>query len=301
MEKLIFFILFFSFQSFAQEHFDRKLGEQEEALKSDEVDPIILSFGESLKILDQIMSKIISRDQFFAIPLQNPISIPKWKRFSGRFSQIEVGEDGTTFGITSKNEIYLLKDKKWLRYPGKVKNLCISNTENIWGIGETEQIYKLDFKKNKWIPKKGRAKYISCGYDGTVVAIHTDEDSQRYQLPLGSMIILEKDRWINFSGQLDKVTVAAKDDIWGLKKSGSVWHFDGESWEKMPGEMLSISVAHDKTIISTGLNGGAYIWNGKDWVNVPGINLIKIEAVKNGYYMGLTGDGFVWKSNALEN
>ena len=287
--------------SFAQENISGKLGEQESAEYSQETiqDPIILSFGKNLEILNNLMSNIISRDQLFNIPMEKPISIPKWRRYSGNFSQIEQGTDETTFGINSKNEIFLLKKNKWVRFPGKVRNLCLSDEKNIWGIGERGQIYRFDFNKNKWIPKKGRAKYISCGFDGTVMAIYTDEDAQKYQLPLGSLIFLVKDKWLNFPGQLEKVTVASKDDIWGIKKSGSVWHFDGESWVKMPGEMSSIAVAKDKTVIAVGLNGGAYIWSGKEWINVPGVNLIGIKVLKNGNYTGLTSDGGVWKSESL--
>lgn len=128
------------------------------------------------------------------------------------------------------------------------------------------------------------------------MAIYSDADALKYQLPIGSLIRLEKGQWLNFPGQLEKVTVASKDDIWGIKKSGTVWHFDGESWVKMPGEMAYISVAQDKTVVAVGINGGAYIWSGKEWINVPGINLNVIKVLKNGSYMGLTSDGSVWKS-----
>lgn len=297
MKNPILFILVLCSVSFAQ----GKLGEQEsfEANESNNSDPIIFSFEKDLKPLNEIMSKILSSDQLFSTPIEKPIAIPKWKRFPGRLSQIQIGGDETTFGIDSKKQIFIFKNQKWLRFPGTLQNICVADAKTVWGVGEKGQIFKLDFTKNKWIPKKGKAKYISCGFDGTVVAIYTDADAQKYQLPIGSMVRLEKDKWLNFSGQLEKVTVAFKNDIWGIKKSGSVWHFDGESWSKMPGEMLSISVAKDKTVIAVGLNGGAYIWSGKDWINVPGINLIDIKATRNGKYMGLTSDGGVWKSDTL--
>jgi hypothetical protein len=293
----IIFILVLCSVSFAQ----GKLGEQEsfEGNEGTIDDPIIFSFEKDLKSLNEIMSKILSSNQLFNFPLEKPVAIPKWKRLPGRLSQIQVGEDETTFGIDSKNQIFVFKNQKWLRFPGKVHNLSVADAKNVWGLGENGQIFKLDFSKNRWIPKKGKAKYISCGFDGTVVAIYTNSDAQKYQLPIGSMVRLEKDKWLNFPGQLEKVTVAFKNDIWGIKKSGSVWHFDGERWSKMPGEMLSISVAKDKTVIGVGLNGGAYVWSGKDWINVPGINLVDIEVARNGKYLGLTSDGGVWKSDAL--
>ena len=144
MKKTILFILVLCSNSFSKEDFQGKLGEHEsvEESKENSHDPIILSFGKNLDILNDLMSKIISRDQLFNIPMEKPISIPKWRRFSGKFSQIEQGTDETTFGINSKNEIFLLKNKKWVRFPGKVRNLCLSDAKNIWGIGEHGQIYK---------------------------------------------------------------------------------------------------------------------------------------------------------------
>ncbi len=296
VKKGIFSILIFCSITFAEEDFLGRLGEQKEIKEITTEDPIILSFGKNLEILNDLMSKIISRDQLFNIPMEKPVSIPKWKPFPGRFSQIEQGADQTTFGINSKNEIFLLKNEKWLRYPGKVRNLCLTDAKNVWGVGERGQIYRLDFSKSKWIKIRGKAKYISCGFDGTIMAIYSDADALKYQLPIGSLIRLEKGQWLNFPGQLEKVSVASKNDVWGIKKSGAVWHFDGESWVKMPGEMAYISVAQDKTVVAVGINGGAYIWSGKEWINVPGINLTVIKVPKNGSYMGLTSDGSVWKS-----
>ena len=302
MKISIFVILISSSLSLAQEDYRGKLGEQE--ILEDETaisgDPILFSLEKNLNILNEVMSKIASSNQLFSIPLEKPISIPKWKRFPGRFSQIEIGEDKTLFGINYKNEIFIFENKKWMRFPGKIKNLCLTQANNVWGVGEKGQIYKLDFPKRKWSPKKGKAKYVSCGFDGTLIAIHTDADALNYNVPAGSMVLLEKDKWLNFPGQLEKIAVASKDDIWGVKKSGSVWHFDGVSWSKMPGELLTIAVAKDKTVAGVGLNGGAYIWNGRDWINVPGVNLMRIKILKNGFYMGLTSDGGVWKSDTSD-
>lgn len=300
VKVLIFFLIILSSISSAQESYKSRLGEQEstEGIEVFNSDPVIFSMEKDLKILNEIMSKILTSDQLYNVPLEKPIAIPKWKRIPGRLSQIEVGEDGTTFGINSKNEIFIFKNQKWLRFSGKVRNLCVVDSRNVWGIGEQGQIFRLDIDKNKWIPRKGRAKFISCGFDGTIVAIHTNADSQKYQLPIGSLVRLEKDKWLNFPGQLEKVIVASKDDIWGIKRSGSVWHFDGKNWAKKPGELHTISVAKDKTVVGVGLNGGAYIWSGNGWINVPGINLIDIEVIKNGKYLGITSDGGVWSSDS---
>ncbi len=296
MFKIFFLSIIFYQICFAQDDLNKKLGEQEEIEKTEELDPIINSLGKNFKFLNNLMAQLISKDQIFAIPLKNPISIPKWKPFPGKFEQIAIGEDKTAFGLTNKNEIYLFKERKWLRFPGTAKSICVRDINNIWALGNTDQIYHLDFIKKKWRAIPGRAKYISCGFDGTLVGIYRDEDAIKYNLPTGSLMRLENGKWMNISGQLDKIEVAQKNDIWGIKKSGSVWHFDGKRWEKIPGQMVSVSVAKDKTILGTGTNGGAYIWIGKEWINVPGVNLIDIKVVKNGFYMGLTSDGFVWKS-----
>jgi|GEM_PF-6155984 len=277
---------------FPQNHLGEREREEKQVFLGD---PVLLMLAKDLGNVQDILADFLKEDEHFKIPFESPIKYPRWQYVLGPMSQIDGGADGTLFGVNAKHKVFKYVDNKFAGLLGQVSQISVGDKNNVCALGPGNHIYKLG-KFKKWRALKGRAKHISCGSDGTIVGIYTDEDAKKYKLKVGSLVMRKKGKWINLSGQLNVVSVGSKNNIWGLKSSGSVWFFNGKKWERKPGVMEYISAASDGTVAAVGKNGGAYLWDGVDWVNVSGVNLVLISAQANGKYWAITADGSVWKS-----
>jgi len=273
-----------------------RLGEREKSSR-DEIlgDPILFTLEKDLKNVQEILADLLRQDDHFNIPFESPIIYPRWKYVGGPMLGLDAGKDGTLFAISANKNIYKFKEERMMGVTGLASQISVGSKDHVCAIGPNGSIFKLD-RFQKWRGQKGKAKFISCGFDGTMVAIYRDLDAKRFNLKAGSLIIKRKGKWRNFPGQLEIVSVGSKNNIWGLKSSGSVWFFNGKKWDRRPGEMVYISTSADGTVAAIGKNGGAYLWDGLDWVNVPGVNLVLISVQGNGKYWAITADGSLWKS-----
>lgn len=273
-----------------------RLGERErltERVSFD--DPVLFTLAKDLGNVQDILIELLKEDEHYKIPFKNPLKYPRWEYVAGPLLQLDVGADGELIGITANKKVFRYTDDLFKGLGGQVSQISVGDKNNICAIGPKNSIFKLD-KSGRWRGLRGRAQNVSCGSDGTIVGIYTDKDAKRFKLKRGSLIMRRKGKWINFPGQLKMISVGSKNNIWGLKSSGSVWFYNGKKWERKPGTMDYISTAKDGTVAAVGKNGGAYLWNGVDWVNVSGVNLVLISTQGNGKYWAITADGSVWKS-----
>jgi hypothetical protein len=291
--KIIYIVfLLFSWTLYSEDLPIDRLGEREKVTEEEYLgDPILYALEKDLAVL----ADLLKEDDHYNIPFKDPIIYPRWNFVGGPLLQLDVGADGTLFGITANKKVFKYIDERFKGQSGLVSQISVGDKNNICAIGANNSIFKLDSKK-RWRGLKGKAKYISCGADGTIAAIYTDKQAKKYKRKVGSLVILRKGKWRNIPGQLEFISVGSKNNIWGLKTSGSVWFWDGKKWERKPGQMEYISAAADGTVAAIGENGGAYLWDGLDWVNVAGVNLVIISAQSNGKYWAITADGSLWKS-----
>jgi len=280
---------------FSSDGLKKRLGEREKELEKEFLgDPVLNTLEKDLGNVQDVLAELLKEDDHYNIPFKSPIIYPRWQYVGGPMLALDVGKDGGLFAISANQKVFRHLDEKFIGFWGQVSQISVGSKKHVCGIGPGNNIFKI--YKNKWVSLKGRGKYVSCGSDGTIVAIQTDKDVKKFKLKRGSLIIRKKRKWINFPGTLEIVSVGSKNNIWGLKTSGSVWFFNGKKWERKPGDMDYISVGSDGTVAAVGKDGGAYLWDGLDWISVPGVNLVLISVQGNGNYWGITSDGSIWKS-----
>lgn len=285
--KYIILILLFSTHLSAQ-----KLGEQSIVKKQKKS-----LFLEQLSLLEKILSTSISEKQHFSIPYREPVELPEWKYVTGPLEYLDVGSDGTLFGITKGKKIIRLKDDKFVYFKGRGKKVSVGDKKNICLIDNKRNIFKLI--KNKWVSLRGQAKNISCSSDGLVMAVHTNKNARNFNLKNNSLVIRSKTKWKNFMGHLKQVSVGSKNNIWGIDNFGSPWHYDGLSWSKEEGTFKHVSAAKDGSVAAVTDKGGLVIRSGKTWVKAPGKDLEIVSIQQKGSFWALTTDGSVWKSLSL--
>lgn len=245
-----------------------------------------------------ILRGLMEYRKVYLIPFSKPIIRPKWKRVPGSLMSLSAGHDGSILGIDNRNELFEIgPNNQFVKTKGMGKIVSVGRKNQICLLGKRKDVYRYNQVNESWESLKAKADYISCGVDGFLAVIHRSKEVEKWGIAEGSLSYYHKGTWLRLPGiGFKMIDVVKNNDIWGIRKDYSVWHWDGDSWKSYSGKMKYISAAPDGTVVGVGVDNGAYIWSGRNWINVRGVQLKSIEVVKNGYMLALSMNGQIWKS-----
>jgi len=103
----------------------------------------------------------------------------KWIQSVGQMIKISSASDGSTFGISTDNDIYQWNGKIWTIFAaatGKYNDLCVANANHIVAITTTANFggfVNMEWQNGQWSTNSGGITNVGCSSDGTVWATNS--------------------------------------------------------------------------------------------------------------------------------
>jgi len=205
-----------------------------------------------------------------------------WTKLSGQLTNISCAHDGTIWGVSALNEVYIYANIsptpplslqqvgviKWNRIAGTLNQISVGNINNIWGISPEQEIFQFSKAEDKWKQIPGPAiTNISVGSDDDVWAIS----------PTNEIFHFVANDWQKVKGSLKQISVGNANNIWGVDFSDKIYKLSANDvWEQIPGSLSNVSVGSDGTVWGVSANQEVFYYEAKIWHKMPG-SLIQIS------------------------
>ncbi|MCP4090410.1 MAG: hypothetical protein GY746_11560, partial [Gammaproteobacteria bacterium] len=162
--------------------------------------------------------------------------------------QISVASDSTAWGVNTNNEIYRRKDddSNWERIPGSLVQISHGSDNDVWGVNSEDKIYRRKAGNSDWQNISGALRQISVATDGTVWGVNVKGEIYRRKDDDSGWIKMISNNNVVFK----VVSAGSSTNIWALDKNGDIYYCNGAS-DSGPGP-----IGGKGTSGSNGKNGG---------------------------------------------
>ena len=182
-----------------------------------------------------------------------------WTDIPGQLNLIEVGTDGSVWGVNAAGQTYTYTNGGWTNIPGQLANqpgaLSVGADGTVWGINPGQQIYRYDPGSQAWINVPGSLVQIAVGNATNIWGVNEHQQVYRYDAAMG---------WINVPGAfLVQIAVAFDGSVWGVNAAGSLyeWSAETQDFRFVSNGVTSVAVGNAAAVWAVNAGSGTvYNW-----------------------------------------
>lgn len=210
------------------------------------------------------------QDQAAAIDPNNNVwrwdsQVQKWRSLPGKFSQIDIAEDGTLWGVSIDGQVLNYQKRQWRSIGTGAVNLALGRNNDLVVITNTGSLARYYIKEQRWEEIDGKANDLEIAKDGWIWAISEKGIISRQ---LG-------DRWIGLPGLAKDISIDESGQVYIVTQSGSLnrWQPKLNTWEP-------INTAFNVQTVASGNNNTLWATDRRGDIYVQGLSLNKDAANK---------------------
>lgn len=210
-----------------------------------------------------------------------PLASTSWRRVPGDLRQVDVGDDGTAWGVTAAGAIRTWSGKGWVPVPGQLIQISVGSAKHVWGVTSKDLIFR--WNGSAWDRVPGNLRHVEVGADGEVWGINRADQIFRWT----------GNSWQQVGGNLRQVAVGSSGNVWGVNKDGLIFRRGQSGWQQIGGSLSNISASAGGLVWGVNKAGQVHFYTPKGWVPVYGKQLRQIS-VGNGVW-GVDTKGQIWR------
>ncbi|CAG8745558.1 21364_t:CDS:2, partial [Gigaspora margarita] len=233
-----------------------------------------------------------------------------WQTISGGLSQISVGRGNNVWGVNLQYSA-----GNWRQIDGAAVNVGVGADGTVWCVNKNDEIFarsstELIFKKCCEFASTLELKFHDSNHDKfELFESRIDDFNFIFKGKSRWCIIGDKNHvwgvnrqnqifyrtngdvngvWVNVSGALKNVSVAADGTVWGVNGNDDIFRWNGVSWESIAGKLKQIYTSNASYIIGTNSANEIYQYRRGSWFKYDG----SLKDVAIGI------DGIIWGVNS---